>query len=100
MRKITEYAHEAFANNRNFKSINTNVIVEDNITKMYLHGNCIAKKDNGKLFISSGKYHATRTTANRLNGFNFVNLRISKGRFILNEKAWDGEWINVTNLVN
>ena len=99
MRKITEDAHEAFKNNKRFKSSNTEVRIEDGDTNMYLFGKHIAKKIGDELYISDGNYGTSVTTSNRLNGFRSVHLRIRKEEWILNEKQkWDGEWINVNNL--
>lgn len=99
MRKISEYAHEAFINNRKFNSVNTKVKIEDGDTNMYLFGKHIVKKTNNDLYISDGNYRATRTTQDRLNTFPGVHLRISKGEWILNEKQkWDGQWININNI--
>ena len=101
MRKITENAHEAFNNNKKFKSVNTDVIIENGVTKMYLHGNWIAQKQGRIILISGGGYPPSNTTRERLNGFSNVKLRISKGIFILNEKIeWDGQWICITDMVS
>lgn len=99
MRKVTKDAHEAFNNNKRFKSSNTEVRIEDGDTNMYLFGKHIAKKIDDELYISDGNYGTSVTTKERLNGFRNVHLRINKGEWILNEKQkWDGEWINVNNL--
>ena len=45
MRKVTEESVRAFKNNRNIKSGNTQVVVEDGVVSMYLHGNKIARKN-------------------------------------------------------
>ena len=99
MRKITEDAHEAFNNNKRFKSSNTEVRIEDGDTNMYLFGKHIAKKTNDDLYISDGNYGTSLTTRDRLNGFRSVHLRICKEEWIFdNKRKWDGEWINVNDI--
>jgi hypothetical protein len=99
MRKISKNAYNAFSNNRNFKKANTQVLVENGRTIMYLFGNTIAKKENGEIFISDGGYGPSVTTRDRLNVFPGVHLRINQGSFILNEKMeWDGKWTNINQI--
>lgn len=73
MRKITEKACQAFENGRNFKDSNTVVKVENNVISMYLWGNEIAKRENGKLYINLCGYN-TNTTRERLNGLSGVRV--------------------------
>ena len=70
MRKITIEMASAFENNENKTLSNTEV--KDN--KMYLWGNCIAKKENGKTYINMCGYN-TNTTRERLNGLSGVNIK-------------------------
>jgi hypothetical protein len=99
MTKIRKYAHEAFNNNKRFKSSNTTIEVQDGATNMYLFGKHIAKKTNDGLYISDGNYGTSTTTRDRLNGFENVHLRICKSDWILNEnQKWDGKWINVNDI--
>lgn len=85
MRKITQEAVDAFYNKKYYKKNNTRIEIEDGNPSMFLHGHCIAKIKNGKLFINHQNWE-TRTTRERLNGLNNVHIRINKGSFILNEK--------------
>lgn len=62
MRNITFDSVDAFVENRNFKKQN----MEVNNGKLFLHGNKIAEKSNGKLFITCAGW-ATNTTKERLN---------------------------------
>mgnify|MGYP003306374925 CR=1 FL=1 len=73
MRKITRQACQAFENGKNFTSNNTVVKAENNVVSMYLWGNEIAKKENGKLYINLCGYN-TNTTRERLNGLSGVSV--------------------------
>jgi hypothetical protein len=96
MRKVSEDARNAFESRKRFSSSNTKVVIENGEARMYLFNNLIAKTENGDTFICDGGHQPSNTTRDRLNAFRHVNLRISKGQFILNEKRkWDGEWINI-----
>lgn len=71
-------------------------------TKMYLHGNCIAKKivkskDSGDTIISSRIYISdagwrTTTTKERLNGIPWVSICQKKGVWYLNGKELTSEY--------
>jgi hypothetical protein len=96
MRKISQDAYNAFINNRNFKSSNTIVLVEENKTSMYLHKNEIAKIEYGELFISDGGHGTSTTTRDRLNAFPEVWLSFRKGQWFVDKTVkWDGKWANV-----
>ena len=82
MRKISEEAAKAFAYNYSYSRNNTKVITVPTI--MTLHGNKIAYKKDGKVFIRlCGR--VTRTTLERLNtllaqyDFHEHKLRIKEG---------------------
>ena len=64
--------------------------------KLWLHDNLIAEKRNGSLWITQAGWD-TNTTNERLNGLSGVNIYHKRGRLFLNDKEWDGEWINVNN---
>ena len=68
MRKITIEATRAFYNWEKYNKSNTEVIFENNISKMYLHWNLIAIFDFKlwKLWISNA-WRETVTTKERLN---------------------------------
>lgn len=61
---------------------------------MYLHGNKIAEKRDGKIWITNAGY-MTNTTKERLNGIPNVSINQKAGQWYLNGKPWDGEWIEV-----
>ncbi len=92
MRKITQDAIHAFNNNRNFSRGNTVVrhFTCDGSTSMYLHNNLIAEKDsNGYVTIMTMGW-ATKTTKERLNGLDGVNIVQKFGAWYLNGVYWDG----------
>ena len=77
MRKISELARNAFYNGNDFRKDNTRVEhnFSDNFSYLYLHGNCIAKRDNinNKLYVNHCGY-TTNTTKERLNGLYGVSI--------------------------
>jgi hypothetical protein len=94
MRKITEKSIENFNNNKLYFGNNTEVLVENNVTKLYLFGHCIAKKENNKLFITNCGYF-TNTTKEHLNGLPNVKIYQKDSKWYLNNELWDGNWIEV-----
>ena len=56
----------AIQSNKNWTSGNTSVITEDNISKVYLHGNHIATIDEDSMTIYDGGWQSN-TTKSRLN---------------------------------
>ena len=57
---------QAIQSNKNWSSGNTQVITEDNISKVYLHGNHIATIDEDSMTIFDGGWQSV-TTKSRLN---------------------------------
>ena len=97
MRKITEKACRAFQNGNNVTISNTQVKIEDNMAKMFLWGNLIAKKDllTGKTLINLQGYN-TATTKERLNGLSGVQLTQKNWQLYLNgEPISSCEWVQV-----
>ena len=84
MRKITEQAAQAFINNTAFCLSNTTVTSNGDTTVMILHGNQIAKMENGELYISCGGWTSV-TTKERLNGLleclDLSNLKVRQKDF-------------------
>ncbi|MBC41106.1 MAG: hypothetical protein CML19_02600 [Pusillimonas sp.] len=75
MRKITKESSEAFVNFDQYRKSNTEVASLDTIARFYLHGNCIAEINRGKLphrELTSVKINLcgwhTTTTRERING--------------------------------
>ena len=68
MNKLEQNMVNAVRNNKNFRSSNTDVIIDGHIVKVYLHNNLIFAKNkrNGKIMFSSCGW-CTNTTKSRLN---------------------------------
>ena len=99
MRKITKQAIQAFYDNVNFYKSNTEVEVfidkENwmyNTTRLYLFWNCIAKKENWKLYITNA-WRSSNVTKERLNGLPWVSICQNKWVWFLNGKEWNWEWV-------
>jgi hypothetical protein len=89
-RKITDQAVSAFYAGANLTKSNMFVTQK----QMYLHGNMIAKIDNGDLFITTCGWN-TPTTKERLNGLSGVRVNTKAYQLYLNGKPWNGDWIKV-----
>ena len=91
MRKITTEAISAFELRKPFNKSNTSVVNENNITYLKLFGNKIAAMlSDGRVWISNAGWDS-RTTKERLNGFQFVRIQQVKKRWYLNGTEWDGK---------
>jgi hypothetical protein len=97
MRTITKNAVNAFLNAQKFKTDNTSVEIEPNVTILKLHGNPIAYKYNDPektLSITNAGWFSN-TTKERLNGLPNVRVQQVKGVWMLNGKEWDGKLIDI-----
>lgn len=63
---------------------------------IYLFDNAIAEHREDGLYVTNAGWF-TRTTKERLNGIQGVNVSQSKGIWYLNGEEWGGEWIRVNN---
>ena len=90
-RKITNDAVHAFRSGFSFSRGNTKVFNDGDTMHMTLHGNRIAYHRKGKLFINIGGFDS-RTTRERLNGLQGVNVCNKKYELYLNDEKWDGDW--------
>jgi hypothetical protein len=90
MKVITRNAVQSFYNNQPKKFGNTEVTVEDGVTKLFLFDNLIAKKENGVLKIRNAGWQSN-TTKERLNALDGVSINQSKGVWYLNGIEWDGQ---------
>ena len=90
MRKITQEICRAFNQNVAHKIGNSSTTG----TALFLHGNLIAEKRDGRLWITTAGW-PSNTTKERLNGLYGVNIFQKKGIWYLNEKEWSGEWIAI-----
>lgn len=95
-RQITTESCNAFMSARKFNKANMTVTVDDNMVKMYLHGNLIARREIGSndLQITNAGWFST-TTKERLNGLPGVSVHQKKGVWFLNGNEWNGEWSRV-----
>ena len=66
MRKIEAAMNRAIQGDTNWASGNTQVITEDGVSKVYLHGNHIATIDDDSMTIYDGGWQSN-TTKSRLN---------------------------------
>lgn len=89
MRKITEQAVQSFLDRKPFFLSNTEVEVENGQVTMKLFGNTIAGTDHKGTWITDAGWES-KTTFERLNGFDDVRVNKKKGQMYLNGCAWDG----------
>ena len=61
---------------------------------LWLFGNKIAEWRENGLWVSNGGWDS-KTTKERLNGLTGVHIQQRRGTWYLNERAWDGSWVNV-----
>ena len=88
MRKIEQEMNQAIIQEVNWKKDNTEVVVLDNVIKVYLYGKAIAELNlvTNELFISSAGF-PTRTTCSRLNALvgRFYRVNLKGGILILSK---------------
>ena len=94
MKKITQQSVNAFINDLQFSKDNTIVKAGGEVTNLFLHGNLIAHKTQGRMFISNCGWFS-RTTKERLNGLPNVSICQKKGKWYLNGEFWNGGTIEV-----
>ena len=97
MRKITKDSINAFLESKPFNKQNMEVEVLLNVTILKLHCNAIAYKYNdpeNTLSITNCGWFS-RTTKERLNGFNSVNINQKNFEWFLNGEKWNGDLIEV-----
>ena len=66
MRKIETQMNNAITNGNDFCSANTQVLTEDNVSRVFLHGNQIATIGDNFIQLFDGGYQSN-TTKSRLN---------------------------------
>ena len=90
-RKITAEIVRAFENGETLSKSNTRTDGQ----AIYLHGNKIAEREDGELFISLAGWN-TNTTRERLNGLRDVRLTTKQGQAYLNGKPiTDDGWYKI-----
>lgn len=90
MRLITKEITRAF--NQGERLIKDNTHTDGKA--IWLHGNKIAEKRDGALWITNAGW-STTTTKERLNALHGVSITQKNFVWYLNGKEWDGEWIKV-----
>lgn len=94
MKKISIDAARAFLMGKKFKRGNTEVRVSPNATEMFLHGNqiaCLINSPERALITLSNAGWFTRTTKERLNAIEGVEINQKNWLWYLNGEAWDGK---------
>jgi len=86
-RKITRMVCAAFMAQMSLRHGNSNTDGKS----LFLHGNKIAKWENGKVWVTTARWD-TVTTRERLNGLVNCSVDRHRGDLMLNGKQWDGEW--------
>ena len=66
MRKIEQQMIDAIRDDQNWSSANTQVVTNDGLSSVYLHGNLIAQVDDNTVTIFDGGWKS-HTTKSRLN---------------------------------
>lgn len=90
MKKVTQQICNSFENGNAKKIGNTYTDGK----RMFLFDNLIAEHREDGLYICNCGWFS-RTTKERLNGLSMVKIVQAKGKWYLNGKEWDGEWIRV-----
>jgi hypothetical protein len=99
MRKTSQIAANAFMNAQKLSLGNTKVIVLPNVTVLELFGNEIAYLYNDPertLSVTTAGWN-TRTTRDRLNAIDGVQVSAKGEELLLNGKPWDGKLIDVAS---
>ena len=90
MRQITQDIVNAFQNSRSLRIDNSRTDGES----LWLFENKISEIRRDGLWISNAGWDS-RTTNERLNGLSGVHVRKQRGTLLLNDRVWDGGWVNV-----
>ena len=90
MRQITRDIVNAFQNSRSLRIDNSRTDGES----LWLFDNKIAEIRRDGLWITNAGWDS-RTTNERLNGLSGVHVRKQRGTLLLNDRVWDGGWVNV-----
>ena len=99
MRKITKEMAQAFSNNAPFNKDNTRVQINHyapcgTLSQIYLHNNLIAEQSDEGLKITNCGWFSN-VTKERLNALPNVSICQKKGKWYLNGKDWNGEWLEI-----
>ena len=91
MKQVTQQACTAFNNGRQWRKDNTEVFTAGSDTFMTLYNNPIARRSNGKVFVSHAGWR-TNTTKERLNGLPGVNIVQKNFVWFLNGQPMNDGW--------
>jgi hypothetical protein len=99
--KITTDSVDAFLTFKPFRRENMDVVVKDNVSYLFLHGNRIGINTNGMVSISTCGWE-TRTTLMRLREVlrrvaPQSRLQTKKYILYLNDKEWNGNFTLINN---
>ena len=93
MRKIESQMNAAITGNANWKNSNTEVITEGSLSKVYLHGNLIAKVGDDFVTVFDGGWQSN-TTKSRLNAIlsehGVTGERVFQQNFEWFVRLWNG----------
>ena len=91
MRQITMRAFQAFKSNTDWHLDNTQVTADPDRTRLFLHGNCIARKcrKSGIVEITTSGWN-TPTTKERLKPF--AGVHTIKHELHMEGLPWTGDW--------
>lgn len=92
MRKITAEITRAFEGRYALKIDNSRTDGQS----LWLFDNRIAEWRGDGLWISNAGWQS-KTTKERLNGLSRVSISQRSGTWYLNDREWDGSWVNVSN---
>lgn len=92
MRRITAEITRAFEGRYALKIDNSRTDGDS----LWLFGNRIAEWRRDGLWISNAGWQSN-TTKERLNGLSGVSISQRSGTWYLNDREWDGSWVNVSN---
>lgn len=87
MRKVAKKVCGAFMRRESARCGNTRT---DGVT-LFLHGNAIAKWENGELWVTMAGWQ-TPVTRDRLNSLPGVRVHREHWLWFLNGERWDGGW--------
>jgi hypothetical protein len=92
MRRITAEIIRAFEGRYELRIDNSRTDGQS----LWLFGNKIAEWRSDGLWVSNGGWNSV-TTKERLNGLRGVHIRKQGGIWFLNDRVWDGRWVNVND---
>ena len=96
MRKIETQMCQAIQSNKNWKSGNTEVVTNDTVSNVYLHGNLIATVTDNDMTIFDGGWQSN-TTKSRLNALCYEFCHMGEGVFQKNFQWYVNKFVGCIN---